>query len=212
MSLYRRSVHPRQQSHKLFTIGSKLERFDQNMTKNAFFHQQLRPFYDVMQKENDNFEFVQGVYFEFMDSFKNIGMKYLLIIDDSCEKICYSKKLSTLLLREDAVDWVMFTLGTTCFIKANLGETLSSKSRRLFSSNLHLTWCKSTRLVHSCASDQNYLIGIETQRLYPTVNCWLTSRLEQRISYVFVQTPYPLPQCFISRTGWNNQCFCTKNS
>ena len=34
---------------------------------------------------------MQGVNFEFTDSLENNGSKYLLIIDDSCEKICNSK-------------------------------------------------------------------------------------------------------------------------
>ena len=44
-----------------------------------------------MQKANKNLEFVQGVNFEFIDSFKHNGTKYLLIFDDSCEEICNSK-------------------------------------------------------------------------------------------------------------------------
>ena len=44
-----------------------------------------------MQKEIENLEFVQGVNFEFIDSLKNNGTKYLLIFDDSCEEICNSK-------------------------------------------------------------------------------------------------------------------------
>ena len=44
-----------------------------------------------MQKEFVNLEFVQGVNFEFIDSLKNNGTKYLLIIDDSCEEISHSK-------------------------------------------------------------------------------------------------------------------------
>ena len=44
-----------------------------------------------MQKEIENLEFVQGVSFEFTDSLKNNGTKYLLIFDDSCEEICNSK-------------------------------------------------------------------------------------------------------------------------
>ena len=34
---------------------------------------------------------MQGVNFEFIDSLKNNGTKYLLIFDDSCEEICNSK-------------------------------------------------------------------------------------------------------------------------
>ena len=53
-----------------------------------FFYQHSRPLYDVMQKDFANLEFVQGVIFEFIDSLKNNGTKYLLIFDDSCEEIC----------------------------------------------------------------------------------------------------------------------------
>ena len=44
-----------------------------------------------MQKEIEILEFVQGVNFEFIDSLKNNGTKYLLISEDSCEEICNSK-------------------------------------------------------------------------------------------------------------------------
>ena len=44
-----------------------------------------------MQKEIENLEFVQGVNFEFIDSLKNNGTKYLVKFDDSCEEICNSK-------------------------------------------------------------------------------------------------------------------------
>ena len=39
----------------------------------------------------ENLEFVQGVNFEFIDSLKNNGTKYLLSFDDSCEAICNLK-------------------------------------------------------------------------------------------------------------------------
>ena len=44
-----------------------------------------------MQKEIENLEFVRGVNFEFIESIKNNGTKYLLFFDDSCEEICNSK-------------------------------------------------------------------------------------------------------------------------
>ena len=44
-----------------------------------------------MQKEIDNLEFVKGVDFEFIDSLKNNGTKYLLTFDESFEEICHSK-------------------------------------------------------------------------------------------------------------------------
>ena len=44
-----------------------------------------------MQKEIENLEFVPGVNFDFIDSVKNNGTKYLLIFDDSWEEICISE-------------------------------------------------------------------------------------------------------------------------
>ena len=43
-----------------------------------------------MQKEIENLEFVQRVNFEFIDSLKNNGTKYLLNFDNSSEEICNS--------------------------------------------------------------------------------------------------------------------------
>ena len=68
-------------------IGSFQLKFD----KSYFFYQHYQPLYDVMQKEIENLEFLQGVNFEFIDSLKNNGTKYLLIFDSSCEEICNSK-------------------------------------------------------------------------------------------------------------------------
>ena len=68
-----------------------MEPFTQNSTKFTFFYQHSLTLYDVMQKEIENFEFVQGVKFEFIDSLKNNSTKYLLISKDLCEEICNSK-------------------------------------------------------------------------------------------------------------------------
>ena len=73
--------------YKWLKIGTFQPEFD----KIYFFYQHSQPLYNVMQKEIENFEFVQGVNFEFIDSLKNNGTKYLLIFDDSCEEICNSK-------------------------------------------------------------------------------------------------------------------------
>ena len=72
---------------QLVKIGTFQPKFD----KIYFFYQHSQPLYDVMQKEIENLEFVRGVSFEFIDSLKNNGTKYLLVFDDSCEEICNSK-------------------------------------------------------------------------------------------------------------------------
>ena len=69
----------------------KIGTFQINFDKIYFSYQHSQPLYDVMQKEIKNLEFVRGVSFEFIDSLKNNGTKYLLIFDDSCEEICNSK-------------------------------------------------------------------------------------------------------------------------
>ena len=68
-------------------IGTFQPKFD----KIYFFSQHSQPLYDVMQKEIENLEFLQGVNSEFIDSFKKNGTKYLLIFDDYCEEIWNSK-------------------------------------------------------------------------------------------------------------------------
>ena len=69
----------------------KVGTFQPKFDKIYFFYQHSQPLYDVMQKEIENLEFVQGVNFEFMDFLKNNGTKHFLIIDDSCDEICNSK-------------------------------------------------------------------------------------------------------------------------
>ena len=48
---------------------------------------------DVLQKEIEKLEFVQGIDFEFIDSLENNVEKYLLFFDDSCEEIHNSKTI-----------------------------------------------------------------------------------------------------------------------
>ena len=64
-------------------IGTFQPEFD----KIYFFYQHSQPLHNVMQKEIENLKFVQRVNFEFFDSLKNNGTKYLFLLDDSCEKI-----------------------------------------------------------------------------------------------------------------------------
>ena len=69
----------------------KIGTFQPKFDKIYFFYQHSQSLYNVMQKELKNLAFVQGVNFEFIDSLKSNGRKYLLIFHDSCEEICNSK-------------------------------------------------------------------------------------------------------------------------
>ena len=102
------------------------------------FYQHSQPLYNVMQKEMENLEFVQGVNFEFIDSLKNNGTKYLLSFDDSCEAICNSKAF---------VD--IATTGrhrglSTIYIKHNLFHQ-SKLGRDVELQNTHIVLFKSPR-------------------------------------------------------------------
>ena len=70
----------------------KKDTFQPKFDKILFFYQLFQPLYDVMLKEIENIEFVQGVNFDSIDSLENIGTKYLLIFDVSCQEICNSRE------------------------------------------------------------------------------------------------------------------------
>ena len=106
--------------------------------QDILFYQHSQPLYDVMQKELENLEFVQGVNFEYIDSLKNNGTKYLLIFDDSCEEVCNSKAF---------VD--IATAGrhrglSTIYIKHNLFHQ-SKLGRDVELQNTHIVLFKSPR-------------------------------------------------------------------
>ena len=116
----------------------KIGKFQPKFDKIYFFCQHSQPLYDVMQKGIENFEFVQGVNFEFIDSLKNNGTKYLLIFDNSCEEICNSKA------------FVDITTGgrhrglSTIYIKHNLFHQ-SKLGRDVELQNIHIVLFKSPR-------------------------------------------------------------------
>ena len=85
---------------KIWTFEPKFEKF-------YFFYQHSQPLYDFIQN------------FEFIDSIKNNGTKYLLIFDDSCEEICNSKAFVDIATAGDNGVWAQSTLNTTFFTRAN---------------------------------------------------------------------------------------------
>ena len=116
------------------TIGTFQPKFD----KIYFFYQHSQPLYDVMQKEIENLEFVQGVNFEFIDSLKNNGTKYLVIFDDSCEEICNSKAFLDIATAGRHRISAQSTLNTTFFHQSKLGRDVELQ-------NPHIVLFKSPR-------------------------------------------------------------------
>ena len=91
-----------------------------------------------MQKEIENLEFVRGVNFEFIDSLKINGTKYLLIFDDSFEEICNSKAFV------DTAAAGRHRGLSTIYIKHNLFQK-SKLGRDVDLQNTHIVLFKSPR-------------------------------------------------------------------
>ena len=91
-----------------------------------------------MQKKITNLEVVRGVNFEFIDSLKNNGLKYLLTFEDSCEEIFNSKAFVDI-----ATTWRHRGLSTT-YIKHNFFDQ-SKLGRDVGLQNAHIVLFKSPR-------------------------------------------------------------------
>ena len=116
----------------------KIGTFQPKFDKSDFFYLYSQPLYDDMQKEIKNLEFVQGVNFEFIDSLKNNGTKYLLLFDDSCEEICNSKAFDGIATAERHRGL------STIYIKHNLFHQ-SKLGRDVELQNTHIVLFKSPR-------------------------------------------------------------------
>ena len=127
--------------HEWLNVGT----FQPKLDKICFFNQHPQPLYDVMQKKTDNLEFVQGVDFEFINSLKNNGTKYLLIFDDSCAEICNPKELA------DIATTGRHRGHSTIYIKHNLFHQ-SKVGRDVELQNTLIVFLKSPRDVHQVAS------------------------------------------------------------
>ena len=94
-----------------------------------------------MRKEFDDFDFIQCVHAEFINSLKSNGTKYLLIFDDSCPATCNFKEFLDIA-----------TAGRHCgfinkYIKHNLIHQSKVRSDVELQST-HIVLLKSPRDVH----------------------------------------------------------------
>ena len=107
--------------------------FQTKFYKIFFFHQHSQTLYDVMHEDIENPEFVQGVNFQFPDSSKTNGTKYLLINEDSCKEICNSKTFVNIAVAARHRGLSTIYIKPNLFHqKKNLNHTLSSRTRTLF--------------------------------------------------------------------------------
>ena len=114
----------------------KIGTFQPKFDKIYFFYQHSQPLYDVMQKEIENLEFLQGVNFEFIDSFKNDVTNYLLIFDDSFEEICNSEAFDDIATAGRHRGLSTIYIKHNLFHHSKLGREVELQTHTLFSSSL----------------------------------------------------------------------------
>ena len=97
-----------------------------------------------MQKEIDNLEFVKCVQFEFINTLKNNGTKYLLIFDVSCAEICNSKEFVDNATAGRHRAFSTIYIKDNLFHQSKLGRDVELQKRHIF--------FKSPRDVHQVAT------------------------------------------------------------
>ena len=124
-------------SRSLSTIGEKLEHFNQSLTKfvSATSVTSLRCY----AKKIENLKFVLGVNFEFIDSLKNNGPRYLLVFDDSCEEICNSNAFVD--IATPGRHWALSTIYIkhNLFHQSRLGRDVKLQNTQIAHSSLPVT-------------------------------------------------------------------------
>ena len=118
----------------------KNETFQPNFDKILFFYQHFQPLYDVMLKEFENIEIVQGVNFNFIDSLENNGTKYLLIFDESCQDICNSREFERIAVAGSPRRLSTLYIKHNLFHKSKLGRDIEPQI-------IHIVLFKSPRVV-----------------------------------------------------------------
>ena len=106
--------------------------------KVLFLYQHFQPLYDVMLKEIENIEFVQGANFNFIDSVENNGINYLLFFDDSCHEICNSGEFEKIAVAGRHRGLSTIYIKHILFHKSNLGRDFELQ-------NTHIVLFKSPR-------------------------------------------------------------------
>ena len=129
----------------LIHVWLKVWTFQPKFEKISFFHQHPQPLYDVMQREIDNLEFVQGVHFELINSLKNNCTRYLLNLDDSCAKIWNPKEFVDIATARRHRGFNTIYINHNLFHQNILGRDVELQ-------NTHIVLLKSPRHVHQVAT------------------------------------------------------------
>ena len=125
-----------------------------------------------MQKEIDNPEFVQNIHFELINSLKNNGTKYLLILDDSCAEVCNSKEFVNIGTTGRHRGFSTIYNKHNLFHQSKLGRDVELQNTHTMFFSSHLDMCiKLPPQMYCWDLDQLLFNGFGVQRLYLLVIC-----------------------------------------
>ena len=116
---------------QLIYLWLKNDTFQRKFDKILFFYQHFQPLYDVMLKDIENIEFVQGVIFDFFDSLKNNGIKYLLVFDVSCQQICNSREFEKIAVARRHRGLSTIYIKHNIFHKSKLGRVIELQNTHI---------------------------------------------------------------------------------
>ena len=160
-----------------------------------------------MQKEVEKLEFVHRVNFDYIDLLKNNGR--FLIFDDSCEQTCNSKAFF-----DNATAGGQSGLSTVynkeySFQQSKLGRDVELQ-------NTHINLFMSLRDVMQVTTVRAQLgFGSKLVDSYRDATSvpWGNLLIDLSLRTISqLQTPDPVPQSIIFRTGWNSQKVWTMNT
>ena len=158
-----------------------------------------------MQEEIENLEFVHGSNFEFIDWLENNGTKYLLIFDNSCEKICNSKAFVDVATAGRHRGLSTIYIEHNLFHQSKLGRDVEVHNTQIVPLKSLGDWMQVSTLSAQLGLVSEVVVWYPDAVSVTYGQSLIDFRHKQTIDYVIVQTPDPFLQNFISRTGWNRQ-------
>ena len=127
-----------QPTYNWLKIGIIRPKFD----KIYFPYQHSQLLYDVLQREIEKRVFVKEVNFEFIDSLRNNGEKYLLLFDDSCKENCNSKAFIDIATAGSHRGLSTTYIKHNFFLQSELGREVELQNTHIIVFKSPVTYCK----------------------------------------------------------------------
>ena len=203
------------ENSRLIFVRLKIGTFQKKFDMICFFYQYLKSLYDCMLIETDNSEFLQGVNFEFIDSFKNNVKNYLLIFDSCCEGILNSKPFVDIATANRHRELSTNLSEHNLFHKSNFGRDVELQYMHivLFKPPRDLMQVSASCTV-GCRIRDGWLVSRRNVCTLRSVVDWLLPRTDDRWRYcshtefIPLKVLYPVPAETVKFFGhWTQKFF-----